>query len=90
MQKIDKILQQSMNKRGIGKEALSAQICYYADELSENLYKTISYQNGVLKVSVLSSSQAADFDIRREEFIDKINQKIGKNMIRSIRILNCN
>lgn len=87
MEKLDKILHQSFKNKPIAKPLQSAEICFYAEGWGSGSFVPISFLNGVLKVSVSSSSAASELDIKKEELIDFINTKIGKRTVRGLRII---
>lgn len=87
MEKIDKILMKSLAKKGLGKASQSAMICFYATEWGKGLFDTISFSNGVLKVSVSSSPASSNLQIRESELIDYLNAKLGRRSVRQLRIV---
>lgn len=87
MEKLNKILQASLNKKGIGKEALAAQVCYYAYVWSNGECKPVSFQRGVLKIGVKSSSQSSEYQMKQEEIIKFINEKLKKVLVREVRFV---
>ena len=87
MEKLNKLLLPSLAKKGLARQAVSAQICHYALEWSENGIKPISFDKGVLKIGTTSSSQASEFQMRQEELIDYIDKKIGKKVVRAVRFV---
>lgn len=87
MDKLDKILGQSLAKRGLVKATGAALICFYATEWGKGIFEPISYLNGTLKVSVSSSPAAAELQMRECELIDFLNQKLGRAAVRQVRII---
>jgi predicted nucleic acid-binding Zn ribbon protein len=87
MEKLDKILRQSIKKNGLRKPLEGAEICFYAGLWGNGQFTPISFLNGILKVSVSSSSAASELDMKRSELIDFINDKIGKRVVRNLRII---
>ncbi|HOX41635.1 MAG TPA: DciA family protein [bacterium] len=88
MDRIGDILAKSLAKRGLKKTTESAQICFYAEKWGKGLITPISFSGGILKVSVSSSSAASEIQLRSEECLDFINEKLKKRTVRSIRIIN--
>ena len=88
MDHINKILHHSLSKKGLMGVATSAEICFWAEKLGKGSFAPISYARGVLKVSVSSAPAASELQIRQEEIISQINKKIGREIVRSIRIVN--
>lgn len=90
MERIDKILRQSLAKKGLAGSAQSAQICFYAEKWERMPLKPISFSGGVLKVSAMSSSEASELQILSEELIDYLNKKTGRKAVKRLRIINSN
>ncbi len=87
MEKIDKILSQSFTNKGIKKTLQSAHICFLAEEWGNHRFRAISFSKGILKVSVKSSPAASDLQMRESEIIEYVNTKIGKQLVKSVRIV---
>ena len=90
MDKVSKILLPVMVKKGLGGAAVSAQICFYADEWGKDRFDAISYTKGVLKLSVRDSIDAGEVQMDSEKIIDFVNKKIGRQIVKRIRIVNSN
>jgi len=88
MDHINKILHHSLSKKGLMGVATSAEICFWAEKLGNGSFKPISYSRGILKVSVSSAPAASELQIKQEDIITQINQKIGRDIIKQIRIVN--
>lgn len=88
MDKLNKILMESLAKKGIAGTAQSAQICFYAEKWEKIHLAPISFSKGVLKVSVKSSSEASELQMLSEDLIDYLNTKIGRKIVRNLRIVN--
>jgi len=87
MDKLNKILMASLAKKGLGKIARSSLVCFYAEGWGKGRFKPVSFARGVLKVSVDSSPAASELQIEEAKLIDFVNVKIGKEIVRSIRIV---
>jgi len=90
MEKLDKILKHRLAQRGLSATAESAQICFLVEKWSDSRCQPISFSKGVLKVSVTSSSEASELQMEAEKLIDFLNKKMGKNIVRRLRIVNIN
>ena len=90
MDKIDKILLPVMAKKGLGGAAVSSQICFYANEWGKDRFDAISYSRGVLKLSVRDSIDAGEVQMESEEIISYVNSKMGRDIVKRIRIVNSN
>lgn len=87
MDKLDKILIPALAKKGLAGVAISSLVCFYADKWGKGRFKTISLSKGLLKLSVDSSPAAAELQIEQDKLADFINEKIGKKMVKEIRIV---
>ena len=90
MDKIDKILLPVMVKKGLGGAAVSSQICFYANEWGKDRFDAISYSRGVLKLSVRDSIDAGEVQMESEGIISYVNSKMGRDIVKRIRIVNSN
>jgi hypothetical protein len=90
MEKIDKILGRRLANKGLAKASQGALVCFYAKEWGIGLFQPISFSYGVLKVSVASSPAASELNMKEGELVDFLNKKIGRNAVRSIRIITNN
>jgi hypothetical protein len=90
MDKISKILMPVMVKKGLGGAAVSSQICFYASEYGKGSFVATSFSKGVLKLSCADSIDAGEVQMMSEEIITHVNNKIGKNIVSRIRIVNTN
>jgi len=90
MDKIDKILLPVMAKKGLGGAAVSSQICFYANEWGKDRFDAISYSRGVLKLSVRDSIDAGEVQMESEEIISYVNSKMGREIVKRVRIVNSN
>jgi predicted nucleic acid-binding Zn ribbon protein len=88
MDRLNKFLKPSLAKKGLLGTAESAQICFYATKWTLTPFSPISCAKGVLKVSVLSSSASSELQMQEENLISFINTKIGREIVKSIRIIN--
>jgi hypothetical protein len=88
MDKVGNYLMKVMADKGLGGAAVSSQICFYAQEYGKGSFKVISYSRGVLKLSVADSIDAGEVQMMSEEIVDHVNGKIGRKMVKRIRIVN--
>ncbi len=87
MEKLDKILMSALAKKKLSGTVRSAQICFYAGQWGKASLIPISFLKGVLKVSVNSSPAASELEIKKEELIEYINNRLGQKTVRSVRII---
>ncbi len=88
MDKLDKFLRPALAKRGLLKVATSAEVCFLAEKWARIPFKADSFSGGILKVSVESGAAASELKMAEDDLIKHINSKIGKVVVRSIRIVN--
>lgn len=88
MDKLDKILRPSLAKKGLLGAAISAEICFLAEEWGKGRFQAISFSRGILKLSVESSSAASELSMEQDKLISYLNGKQGKNIVKSVRIVN--
>lgn len=87
MKKLGDFMLPALAKKGLKKESEGALVCFHAEEWGKPLVKPISFATGILKVSVPSSSAAQELSMREEDLIKYINDKMGKKLVRTIRIV---
>ena len=90
MDKVSKILLPVMAKKGLGGAAVSSQICFYATEYGKGNFEAISYSRGVLKLSCADSIDAGEVQMQSEKIIEYVNGKMGREIVKRIRIVNSN
>jgi len=88
MDKVGKLLLKSLARRGLAGAAISAQICYLADEWGKGRFKSISFSRGILKVSVRSSAAAQELSMEEEKLLRYLNKKIGREIVKRVRSVN--
>lgn len=88
MDKVGKYLMKVMADKGLAGAAVSSQICFYAQEYGKGSFEVISYSQGVLKLSCKDSIDAGEVQMMSEEIVDHVNKKIGRKMVKRIRIIN--
>ena len=90
MEKLKKLLLPVMAKKGLGGAAVSSQICFYANEWGKDRFDAISHSRGVLKLSVRDSIDAGEVQMESEGIISYVNSKMGRDIVKRIRIVNSN
>jgi len=88
MKKLNEFLLPALAKRGLKKTVQSAEVCFFAQEWGKGRFTAISFSRGILKVSVTSSSAAQSLQMDEEKLVDFLNNKIGPNTVKSVRIMN--
>lgn len=88
MDKLNKILRPALAKKGLLGAATSAEICFMAEKWGNGRFCAISFSKGVLKLMVEGSSAASELSMEQENLISFVNKKLGKNSVKSVRIVN--
>jgi len=87
MERLNKIIKQSLAKRSLSLTAQAAQICFYAEKWGSGRLSAISFSKGVLKVSVNSSPAASELEMSKHDLIESVNKKLGKELVKQVRII---
>jgi hypothetical protein len=91
-ERIDKIARRVVSAKNIQKPARSAHVCFEAQKIIIDLFPKFSHQimvesfsKGSLKL--VSSSPAVNYEIqfKKDEIINKINQKLKSQMVTNLR-----
>lgn len=85
IEKINKMLSNNPRYKRLQRPLQAAEICNIAAQISEGRFRPISFKNGLLTLAVESSGAAANLQSESGQIIDKINHKIGKNIVEQIR-----
>jgi hypothetical protein len=88
MDKIEKLLMGALNKKGLAGAATSSHACFLAEKWGMGRLSAISCSRGILKVSVSSSSAAQELSMDEEKLILYVNEKMGRECVKRIRIVN--
>ena len=84
--KFEKLLDRKI-KKGRRENILTASlICYTALQISDDAFLPVSFKNGTLTVTVPDSSSAANLQLSQAQIIKKINQKLGRELVKKIKI----
>jgi len=78
---IMKILKEHL---GIGEE-YSVIIAVWQQEIGNNKVELCGYKSGTLFASAPSTAYINDLNLRKKQIIKKINQYLGKNLIKNIK-----
>lgn len=84
--KVSKLLERKIKKKRTSNPLLCSAICYTALKVGDDLFKPISFKDGILSVSVSDSSSAQVVQLSQAQIIEKINQKLGQEIVKKIRI----
>jgi len=86
MDELKEILQKRMADHRLGSEALAATVCYGVDSLAAGAFTAKRYKNGVLTISVTSSSAAADIQANILALKKRIAERVSPHPINRIII----
>jgi hypothetical protein len=84
--KIDKILKEKENNKII----FSAFVCKIAETVFKQIFGEkylfqFIFSNGNLIIKINNSSLASEINLKKNDLIDKINQKLGKKRVTNIK-----
>jgi hypothetical protein len=88
MKKLGDFLLPALARKGLGKEARSALICFLANKYADGRFSAISFSRGVLRVSVTSSAAAQMVQMEEEKIIAHLNGEMKRECVKSVRIVN--
>lgn len=85
-------LKKSVNKAGVGKQVQAAQICQFWQIIAGEIFgrevaeksQAIRFKNSTLTIAVLNSVLAQEFKFKEGEIIYKLNERVGKGVVRKI------
>lgn len=86
-------LKKSVNKAGVDKQVQAAQICQFWQVAVSKMFnegaakksQAIRLRNSTLTVAVLNSVLAQEFKFKEGEIIEKLNKKVGGDIVKKIR-----
>ncbi len=87
MKQLNEFLWSSLGKKGLRKEAEASYVCFVAAEWGKGRFGATSFSRGILKLSVGSSAAAQEVQMETEKLTDFVNSKIGKKIVKRVRIL---
>jgi len=64
----------------------AADVCGKARELADGQYDVISFNDGLLTLSTTSSAAASNLRMKTFEIQNEINEKLGKELVKKVRI----
>jgi len=88
MEPLKKFLLPAMAKKGLAGAAVAAQVCFYADSLGKDRFDAISFSQGVLKIAARDCLDAGEIQLESEKIISFVNQKMRREIVKKIRIIN--
>jgi hypothetical protein len=84
--KLEQTLKNKINKGQKARILQAAQICYLALKESEGLFVPLCFKNGTLYLKSKNSTAAAEVLLGQKQIIEKINKKLGINLVKKIRV----
>lgn len=86
MDKIGDLVLKRLDDHKLGEEALAASILRGVNDLSGGLFDAIRYKNGVLTLTVPSSSHASEVQLRLAELKSRIIERISPHPLTRVII----
>ena len=86
MEKLDSLLQDRMKDHQLGAEALASVVCHNINALSDGNFTATRYKNGVLTLTVPSSSHAAELQNRLPYWRMRFTERVSPHPISRIYI----
>ncbi|GEM_PF-6875144 len=86
MDHLKDVLQKRMSEHHLGSEALAATVCYNINQLAEGRFTASRYKNGVLTLTVASSSAAADLQAELSVLRQRFSERVAPNPINRIYV----
>ncbi|MDP2685395.1 MAG: DUF721 domain-containing protein [bacterium] len=92
---IKHLLNDSLQRSGVAKEVSAAMVCDEANKLIAQIMgnkvkkraEAKYVKNNELSIAVLSSVVTQEIKMHEHELMEKLNKKIGKNVVKKIRFL---
>ena len=93
LNKLSSSISFQVNRLGLGKEIEAARVCSFWDKIITEKFdqtaseksKAIRFKDKILTVAVLSSVWAQEFQYNQQDIVEKINKKIGREVVERIR-----
>ncbi len=86
MDKIGDLVMKRLDDHRLGEEALAASVVRGANSVSEGIFDAIRYKNGVLTVTVPSSSHASEAQLRLAGLKPRIRERISPHPLTRVII----
>jgi len=86
MDQLKALLQKRMEEHHLGSDALAATVCHNVNQLSDGSFTATRYKNGVLTLTVPSSSHAAELQARLPYWRGRVAERIAPNEIKRLYI----
>ncbi len=85
MEHINKFISNNIKYKRYEKPLRAANVCNIARKQADGRFGVISFRQGLLRLSVKSSPQAASLRAESEKIIAEINKEIGNEAVKEIR-----
>lgn len=86
--KVSTVLTEKTKKKGKSSVFLASLVCYAAMEIGHSLFEPVSFKNGTLFVRAKNPSSATALLLSQNQILKEINQKLGKELVKEIKIKN--
>ncbi len=92
---IGNLIQQSVNKAGIGDQVGAAVVCDAFNKIlkdvigdkAEGRAKAMYIKNKTLSIAVMSSAMGQEIKLHEQEILEKLDKTAGKNKVERLRFL---
>ena len=84
--KIGQTLQNRARKSSKANILSASTVCYFALQISDGLFVPLCFKNGTLFIKTQNPSASSNIMLSQVEIIKKINDKVGNNLVKKIKI----
>jgi hypothetical protein len=85
MDNISKFISHNSKYQRLSGPLRAAQVCDTARSLANDRFTVLSFKDGLLTLSVQSSSATANLQMESQKIIQSINDKLGQEFVKKIR-----
>lgn len=86
MDNINNFMRRDPRYKSLSKPLQAANVCDTARLLADGRYDVISFKDGLLTLGSSSSSSAANLRMETYNIQNKLNEKLGQELVKKIRI----
>lgn len=89
MEEINKIINRVANRRNLTKICDSSYVCYLFNQTFKEL-KAVAFKAGNLYLETNDSFESQEIYLKQVQIIEKINQRLGKEIVKKIKFRTIN